>query len=106
MPPSGFCEVQADLIVEFLKSCTDALVLESMNSGATPLQALEKERAHIQSYVSDGCHPLAEGILHLVEGYYSEVVAKGPVTFEELRDRGCCVLEQARQIVLGIRVPQ
>jgi hypothetical protein len=106
MPPSGYTNEQSRHLVELLRSCAQALVVEAAENGESLVQALEREISSIKAYISDKAETAAQrGILLITQGFYSEVLAFTPADRSAFN---AAVEGAARQIeseMLGINIP-
>ena len=105
MPPSGYSEVQAKLVTEFLASCCAALREESIGAGRTPMQGLQKEITDIERGLSlaayDEC---TDSLLRMTAGFYRLTLRAKPVDFVNFDALVPQLLEGVRTGILSVHV--
>ena len=77
MPPSGYDMTQADAIVSFLRSCSQALRRESQDRGETFSQSLAREIGGIERFVAnERPSTVQSAVLELTGRFYAMTLEK------------------------------
>ncbi len=104
MPPSGYSERQASLIVEFLASCLDSLIAECEEARLDLPAGLAKEIADISVALADESRPPHEtALLRLTRSFY-ETVAGAHADKAGVAVGRKDVLDAIRRDILAIHV--
>ncbi len=106
MPPSGYSTAQAESVVDFLRSCSQALRAEGVSFGRSPATALAAECDNIrvilrQSDTAD----IGTAVLALTLRFYDAVAADGPQDWAAFTGSVERALDQTRAAIAAIHVP-
>ena len=79
MPPSGYSIAQASAIRNFLRSCSEALEVESTQKSETLVTSLRREITDIDGYVKEETlHTTQISVLKLTQAFYTAVLSEQP----------------------------
>lgn len=100
MPPSGYTTGQAGSVIAFLSSCAAALEQEARSLGRTPIAALRREIANIQSALGDDINTsVSRDVLQLTATFYSSILDMAPSDFKTY---SICTMDALKQVEAGI----
>jgi hypothetical protein len=87
MPPSGYNTKQAQHVQNFLVSCGESLMSETLELGLNPTQGLEREIANISILLSSpDFSPVELALFELNLQFYRKLLLSNPYSLEELQD--------------------
>lgn len=77
MPPSGYNLTQADAIVAFLRSCSEALKNEASERNELITNALTREIENIERHLLTATtSPIQKHVLDLTSSFYADVLRR------------------------------
>lgn len=107
MPPSGYEAREADAIVKFLRSCSEALEAEARRDGVAHDTALNRECRDIAALLeAEAPGECSVAVLHLTSSFYKRVAEL--MACAGINSYASCVdaaLHEIRRGILDIHVP-
>lgn len=105
MPPSGYSEQQAGLVMALLESCAEELKKQALLTGRAMVEALRGECEDIRSQLADGNNDrFGRAVLQLTLAFYEDVMKMSPNDADEYDESVERVLKSVQNGVLAIHI--